>query len=162
MIKVANATILGKISYALMFLATPNIDETTKANDNHKALQKLINQTARTIIKKKIVDKIPISELMEKSKLKTVNQIVLQQILKEIWKLGQQADHPLKNLLEKPSERTRIGKRMAFRTVGKTKIMQDSFVNAVVKMWNQYHLKLKGIPEMKIDKEVKAIAKYMA
>ena len=27
MIKVANATILGKISYALMFISTPNIDE---------------------------------------------------------------------------------------------------------------------------------------
>ena len=113
------------------------------------------------IIRKKIIDKIPISELMEKSKLKTINQIVLQQMLKEIWKLGQQEDHPLKNLLEKPSERTRIGTRMAFRTVGKTKIMQDSFVNAVVKMWNQYHVELKGIPEKKIDKHVKTITKHM-
>lgn len=53
MIKVANTTILEKISYALMFLATPNIDETTKENDNHKALRKLINQPARIIIKNK-------------------------------------------------------------------------------------------------------------
>ena len=99
---------------------------------------------------------------MEKSKLKTINQIVLQQILKEIWKLGQQEDHSLRNLLEKPSERTRIGTQMAFRTVGKTKIMQDSFINAVVKMWNQYHIDLKGIPEKKIDKQVKTTTKYMA
>ena len=144
------------------FLRNPHIDETTKANDNHKALQKLINQTARTILKKKKVDKVPISELMEKSKLKTVNQIVLQQILKEIWKLGQQTDHPLKNLLEKPSERTRIGTQKAFRTIGKRKIMQGSFVNAVVKMWNQYHMELKGIPEKKIDKQVKTMTKYIA
>ena len=57
MIKVANATILRNISYTLMFIATPNIDETTKANGNHKALQKLINKTGRIILKKKFSTK---------------------------------------------------------------------------------------------------------
>lgn len=53
-----------------------------------------------------------------------------------MWKLGQQDDHPVKNLLEKPSERMRIRKRMAFRTVERTKIIQGSLVNAVVRMRN--------------------------
>ena len=94
----ANATILGKLSYAIMFIANPIINDIERANNHHKTLQKLINQTARNVLKKTRLDKIPIEELLKRANFKSINQIVIKQMLKETWRMANQDDHPLMKL----------------------------------------------------------------
>jgi len=157
--RIANATILAKISYALIFIASPEIDGLSKNNENHKILQKLINQTARTVLHKTRLDKIPTEQLLDKAKLKDVNQMVITQMLKEVWRMENEEHHPLKSLLEQPNEKTRIGAKGFFRTVGRTNVMQRSFINPMIQLWNHYHTQLKGIPKKIIRKRTIALAK---
>ena len=106
--RAANATILAKLSYSIMFVANPIISGIKKAKNHHKTLQRLINQTARNVLKKTRLDKIPIEELLKRANFKSVNQIVIKQMLKETWRMANQDDHPLMQLLEHPNAKTRM------------------------------------------------------
>ena len=56
--RTANATVVAKLSYAIMLMANPLTAPTEQMNNNHKELQKLINKTARTVLGKTKMDMI--------------------------------------------------------------------------------------------------------
>lgn len=106
--KTANTRILAKISYALMFIANPDIDGLPEKNVRHITIQKLINQTARTLLIKSKLDKIPTVEPLKQAKFKDVNQMIIMQMLKEVWRMVNQDHHSLMNLLKPPNEKIRL------------------------------------------------------
>ena len=137
--RTANATHSQANSYAIMLMANPLTTPTEQMNNNHKELQKMINKTARTVLGKTMMDMIPTKELLEKANFRSVNQIAMSQILKEVWRLDNEQDHPLIKLLKKPNMRTRKNKKGDYRTIGKSKIMTNSIINWIIKVWSIYH-----------------------
>ena len=107
-----------------MFVANPIINDIERTNNHHKTLQKLINQTARNVLKKTRLDKIPIEELLKRANFKSVNQIVIKQMLKETWRMANHDDHPLIKLLEHPNAKTRMKSKGCYRKIRTTEVMR--------------------------------------
>ena len=94
--RVAEAKIISKIAYGAMFYILPNIKGLIDPNYAHKEIKKVINQASRIILKKSREDRLSSHQLRCMSGLKSLNEIVIQQLLKESWHLIHDKNHFLK------------------------------------------------------------------
>lgn len=63
----ANATVIVKLSYAIMLMANPLTEHKDEMINSHNELQKLINKIARTVLGKARKDMILREELLKRT-----------------------------------------------------------------------------------------------
>ena len=87
----------------------------------------------------KISDKISTKSLLEKHKMLSVNQLNAQIKTNDMWKATHLSNYPTKvtpvNTLEN-APNTRIRSNGNLKEVGKTNIMQSTFLNDATRAWN--------------------------
>ena len=85
---------MGKIGYAAAAVTVPRLKDDDPASAASKAIQVAINKAARSICGKKLLDKVPTSELLATSGLPSYNRLVVKSVALEAWKAYHSNDGP--------------------------------------------------------------------
>ena len=123
---ILKASMIGRIMYAgMLYLHDPQI---------RKKIQTLVMKGARLILRQKKIDKMKNKDILEKLSILPLEQIYKRQALLEMIKWKPKWD----SLFEKMFQNTRGNAKLQFRTMGKKQKTMDSFLNHMIKIWNDY------------------------
>lgn len=84
---VAEAVLFSTIYYDGLLFTEPNIKGIPSKNKAYKNVKIVINEMARTILGKHKRDKFTTRELLNISGVRSVNPIIVQQIIKKAWNM---------------------------------------------------------------------------
>ena len=87
LVTIADGLILSKIRYCISSYCSPRLTESDPQNWILTQLQTIQNNTMRTIFKKKLVDKVPIKDLIHSCNWLSINRTTIHNILIEAWKI---------------------------------------------------------------------------
>lgn len=158
---VAESKIHSKITYGGFLFITPQINNVLCMNTNHKELRKIVNEAARIISKKSKIDRISSDKLYELCNLKSINEIIIKQLLVLVWEAVNEPNHPVSCVLTKPNVRTRMASLEYFRSFGRNNIVQNSFINSFILVFNNYKNVLCQISYENIKQKAKTLAKQI-
>ena len=103
-------------------------------------IQKAQNRMLRVLTKTKPKDKIKIKDMLDSTKMLSVNQTAAQIKLTEMWKVEKVEQYPIKMDLVAGREEgraTRSGQEMKYKETGRTKAGKQSFRGVAPKLWNK-------------------------
>ena len=103
--RITEANILNRIAYGSIIYLKPELKKVSTKKHRHKELTKVINATARIIFGKIRMDKISSKNLSKMAEMKTLNQIVLQQLTKEAWAINNDQNHAIYNIVDHPNKK---------------------------------------------------------
>ena len=123
---ILKAAMIGKIMYGgILYLHDHQI---------RKKIQTIVMKGARLILRKKKIDKMKNKDILEKLSILPLEQIYKRQALLEMIKWKPKWD----SLFEKMFQSSRGNAKLQFRTFGKKQKTMDSFLNHMIKIWNNY------------------------
>ena len=85
--QIAQGLILSKIRYGLSVFGQPRLEETDPLTNQCQPLQTIVNNVMRLISGKKLSDRVPIRDLHACTGIPSVNQMTVQAMLMEAWKM---------------------------------------------------------------------------
>lgn len=131
--QLAQGLILSKIRYCLPVYGQPRLSESDTTSTHYNQIQKCINNVMRTISGKRIADKVSIKRLHKITGLPSLNQMTVQAVLMEAWKIVN-GKSGIENILEPVSGVTRAASASNVKiplVVG-----GGGFTNNAAKLWN--------------------------
>ena len=138
-LKVVDGLFTSKIRYGLQLYGKVRTCTTDPECTDFKAIQIIQNNLMRSLVGKKIKDKVSISTLMMTLNMLSVNQLNASVKLLEIWKALNVDDYPLK-----VQRQSRDDSRVSTRAdsvkkpveIGKTPVVQKTCVSDAIRIWN--------------------------
>jgi len=138
---VVHGLIISKVRYCIAAFATVRSRDTDPVNNIMRDLQLELNRAMRLVCGTKLSDRISILELIEKSKVPSINHIAAETILREIWR-SRSENLPLADYLTPiDSVRTRTTRSEGQGLVKADK--KNSFTNSLANLWNALPLDAK-------------------
>jgi len=129
-----------------------------------KDLQVALNQAMRIATKTRIKDHVRVSDLCERTKIKSVNHMTAQAGLKMVWGALNNEDSALRGILQsddfQPSASSRSKARGDFRLVAGSTLAQRNVPNTMMKLGNNAGTNLKTCQMKSIAR--REIAKIVA
>ena len=137
--QLAHRLVLSKIRYGIAVYGTTRLSEQSPTTNLMHQLEVVVNDTMRLIEGKKRKDRISIESLREKTKLPSANQLTIQAILMEAWKIKHGHAEAIADLMTDLRERDIITRAIAQGHVevpvgGKNTL--GSFSHQSAKLWN--------------------------
>ena len=96
LLKVIDGLFTSKIRYGLQLLGRVRLRESDPVNQDLQAIQKIQNKLLRHLNHSRLKDKIRTSDLLEKFKMLSINQLNAQIKLTEMWKAINLQNYPIK------------------------------------------------------------------
>ena len=132
---VAQGLVLSKIRYGLPVFGQPRLQESDPLSSHCRSLQITVNNIMRILTNNKLSDRVPIKELHASTGLPSLNQMVVQAILMETWKILNGKSGVSESIFQKVDGVTRAA------SVGELKLPKKrngtGFVYNGAKIWNQ-------------------------
>ena len=131
---------MSKVRYGLQLMGKVRTSNLDTLNQEMKDIQKAQNKLARLLNGTRISDKIRSSVLLQRIKMSSINQIMAEIKLLEIWKSLNVDGNPLNLPVEKKGENS-----MNTRSSGQVRIVETinsyksggTFINDAIKIWNR-------------------------
>ena len=138
--KVANSIFVSKIRYGLQLLGKVRWNESDPLQAEMLAIQKVQNKMIRLLNGASLMDKISTKALLTNVKMLSVNQLNAQIKITEIWKAMHDPNHPLK--IQKVNRESTVCLTRAvtngdLKEVGKTNILQSTYISDASRIWNK-------------------------
>ena len=86
MTQIAHGCVISIIRYALAVYGRPRLHQEAPRHQQHEAIQVELNNIMRCICRSQRADHISVAKLCPQSKLPTLNQMVVEAMLIEVWK----------------------------------------------------------------------------
>ena len=137
--RIADSLYTSKIRYGLQLYGKVRLSENDATESLLDSLQVSQNKFARFIHGSTLLDKINTRTIFNETKLLSVNQIMAQIKLAEVWKSLNLADYPIQWKC-----RTEVMKKAGLKTSnkpdlissGKTNMQDSTFINDAARLWN--------------------------
>ncbi len=132
----------GKLGYGLAAAATPRLCEADPIQSAVQELQVIVNSAARTIMRRKRADHIPIYRLLADTGLPSLNRLLIRAVALEAWRAVCVRDgpggtkNPLGILLGDPGSGTRITRSTTAGLLPSPHSGKDTLVWSAVRIWN--------------------------
>ena len=116
--------------------------ETDPLPDAAKELQVLLNDAMRIATRTRLMDRVRITDLMERTGIRSFNRMSAEDKLTLIWQAVREENSPLSETIERLSNNdgmttSRSRTRGDLRTMAKTSLGQRNFPEPGVRLWNQ-------------------------
>jgi 3-oxoacyl-ACP reductase-like protein len=119
----------------------------------------------RVLTRTKRKDKVKIKDMLESTKMLSVNQTAAQIKLTEMWKVEKVEQYPIKMELVAGCEEgraTRSGQELKYKETGRTKAGKQSFRGDAPKLWNKAPRSIKTAKTLyKAKREIKRYCKTL-
>ncbi len=132
----------GKLGYGLAAAATPRLYEADPVQSSIQELQVIVNSAARTILRKKRDDHIPVSRLLADTGLPSLNRLLVRAVALEAWRAVHLRDgprgtaNPLGVLLGEPGSGTRVTRATTAGLLPSPHTGKDTLVWSAYRVWN--------------------------
>ena len=159
--KVADSIWTSKLRYGLQLLQEVRTKEEQLKNAGMSLIQKAQNRLLRTLNRKKRIDHVSITDMLESTNLLSVNQLAAQIKLVEMWKSATQEKYPVKMERMRSGENERVtrgSKGIKFKEKKRTTLRKNSFIGDGAKLWNNAPETIRNAKS--IDSAKKAIKTY--
>ena len=140
---IARTLVAGKVGYSAAATFTPRFSEEDSCHGPTQALQVVVNDVARAVLSVPRRRKTPVTTLLKKTSLPSINQMTAKAIALETWKAIRVRDgpdgepNPLGLLLGEPGSGLRVTRAAAEDFLPPAlKTAQDTFVWTGMKIWN--------------------------
>ena len=143
--KVLKSVLIGRSAYA-GFLYLHN-------KSQRKRIEIMIMKAVRVVAKKKLSDKIKNSILLKSLNVCPIETIYKRQTILEVCKWSEKWPQ----VFQKMSEKTRGGQNKSFRPVGIKNKTKKSFLNNMVKLWNDVNHLVTEVDTIKKKRQIKRI-----
>ena len=103
-------------------------------------VQKVQNRLLRIMEEKRISDRVPVKDMLERQKMLSVNQTAAQIKLTEVWKARHTEEYPLKFAFQVTKEggrETRGDRSGKAVETGRTCMAKATFMNDAARLWNK-------------------------
>ncbi len=143
--KVARTLVLGKSGYGAAATVPPRLSASDPVCPAVAAIQVAINDVARSAIRTNRKDKIPVTTLLQKSSLPSLNRLTVRSMALETWKAIRVRDgpggqpNPLGQLIGDPGQGSRVTRAVsAGHLLPPLKCAMPTFVWYSYVIWNSH------------------------
>lgn len=141
---VADAIFNSQIRYGLAAYAKIRLNEDDPLNNQMAAIQRIQNEMLRTIQGKKKSDQISIKQLLTNANFKSVNQMAVNSVLQETFKIIKYNTEPFirATLMDKKgaSYNTRNQNKKSLNVIMVNKTSSRSFIQNAALAWNHFKI----------------------
>ena len=147
--QIAQAIVVSKLCYGVGLYGSVRMHEADTLPDVAKELQVVLNDTMRIATKTRLMDRIRITDLMDRTGIRSFNRMSAEDKLTLIWQAVREEDSPLSETIERLSNddgmtSSRSRTRGDLRTLAKTSLGQRNFPEPGVRLWNQASQDVRG------------------
>ena len=140
LLKISDGVFMSKVRYGLQLLGGVRWKESDPSSSDIEAIQKCQNKLLRVLNGSRISDKISTKSMLVKFNMLSVNQIMAQVKLNEMWKVTHIANYPIKIeqlSFQEDSMNTRArSSGFLLKESKNTCFSQKTFVNDAIHIWN--------------------------
>ena len=163
--KILDGLFTSKIRYGLQLYGKVRLDAQDPVNSDLKDIQTTQNRMMRSLLGKRISDRVPTVELLKTTNTLSINQLNAQIKIMEIWKAKNIEDYPLK-LNKKEVVTGNINTRACTQgkliVPGTKPIMQRSCITDAIRLWNKLPTNITSAPTLATAKKAsKAFVKAL-
>ncbi len=139
---VSRSLFAGKLGYGLATAARPRFSEADQVQSAVQELQVVINSAARAILRRKQADCIPVSRLLAKTGLPSLNRLLVKSVALEAWRAVCVKDgpggtpSPLAVLIGNPGQGTRATRANTAGLLPPPRTGKDTLVWSAYQAWN--------------------------
>ena len=145
--QIANALVSSKVRYGISIYGDVRTEAQEPLTASSKDLQVAMNKAMRVILGCRLSDRVPISDLVTRSGLPTVNRMAAEEKIMLMWKAINDPQCPLSQLV-KPEAAN--GKNLRSNSRGDVKLRsrstlgQRNFPEAASRVWNKTGLSIRS------------------
>ena len=140
---VAQGLVFSKMRYGLPLYGQPRLLESDPLTNHCKCLQVTVNNIMRMLTRNRLSDKVPIRDLHASTGLPSLNQMVVQAILVETWKIMHNESGIEHSIFQKVDSVTRAASEGEVKLPKKTNGNGAGFVYNGAKIWNMAPLDIR-------------------
>ena len=164
LLKISDGIFMSKIRYGLQLLGRVRWNDSDPSCSDIEAIQKCQNKLLRILNGTRISDQVSTKSMLVKFKMLSVNQLMAQIKLFEMWKSIHVNNYPIHTELLSPNEdglQTRASSSGLHIKEGKvTNLSERTFLNDAIHIWNQSPNEIKECVSLYSAK--KAIKSFVA
>ena len=167
LMRVVHSIWMSKLRYGLQLCAVTQEKEGESKNTEMKAIQVTQNRLLRMITGNSIRDRKSTKELLETTKLPSVNQLAVEIRMTEAWKSMNDPTYPiqLERIPHDGGDNNRTLRPSSLKEVkdsARTKIGENSFCMSAARMWNSAPAEIKQCSTLTLAKKrIKEFCKTM-
>ena len=167
LMRVVHSIWMSKLRYGLQLCAVIQEKEGESKNTEMKAIQVTQNRLLRMITGNSIRDRKSTKELLETTKLPSINQLAVEIRMTEAWKSMNDPTYPiqLERIPHDGGDNNKTLRPSSLKEVkdsARTKIGENSFCMSAARMWNSAPAEIKQCPTLTLAKKrIKEFCKTM-
>ena len=137
--QLAQGLVLSKLRYGLSIYGTVRLSETDQESGQMRMLEVAVNDTMRVIERKNRRDLIPIANLRASTKIPSANQMAVQAITMEAWKIQNELSPAIADLMTPVRSTGIVTRAVMDRDVHVPyggRVSRQSFHHQAAMLWN--------------------------